>query len=154
MRSRAQKKRRAGRAFRRGFDLDQPGLQGSLRQSAASPHLPPGHLSEPRDRTSENPLLRTPMNSSEEETARWLVMPAQSPPGATWVAPSVVQEPQIDQPEALRVGEYVDLGDLPARDREAHHREGRAARGPRDYPRHPVHQRPARELAKVREGSG
>ena len=40
------------------------------------------------------------------------------------------------------------------RDREAHDRERRAARGPRDDPRHPVHQRPAREPAKVREGSG
>ena len=43
---------------------------------------------------------------------------------------SVVQERQVEQPEALRVGEYVDLGDLPAYDRDAHHRESRAARGP------------------------
>src|SRR5215217_9307384 len=98
-------------------------------------------------------MPRTPVNSSEEETARWIVMVAQSPLGATWVAPSVVQERQIEQAEALRVGEYVDLGDLPARDRKAHDRERRAAGSPRYDPRHPVHQRPARELAKVREGS-
>src|SRR5918993_5384225 len=81
------------------------------------------------------------------------LMLAHGPPAATWVAPSVVQEPQIEQAEALRVGEYVDLGDLPARDREAHHRERRATGGPRDDPRDPVHQRPTREPAKVREGS-
>src|SRR5215216_3517644 len=99
-------------------------------------------------------LLRTRVNSSEEGTARGLMVLAQSSPAATtWVGPSVVQERQIKQAEALRVGEYVDLGDLPARDCEAHDRERRAAGSPRDYARHPVHQRPARELAKVREGS-
>src|ERR687897_2412572 len=96
-------------------------------------------------------IPRTPVNSSEEGTARELVILAQNPTAATLVGPSIVQERQVEQPEALRVGEYVDLGDLPARDREAHHRESRAARGPRDDPRDPVHQRTTREPAKVRE---
>ena len=60
-------------------------------------------------------LLSTWVNSSEGETARGLMVLAHGPPAATWVAPSVIQEPQIEQTEALRVGEYVDLGDLPAR---------------------------------------
>src|SRR5918993_6078918 len=91
------------------------------------------------DEVRRIPLPRTPVDSSEEGTARGLVILAQNPTAATLVGPSIVQERQVEQPEALRVGEYVDLGDLPARDREAHDRERRAARGPRDDPRDPVH---------------
>src|SRR5215213_9639785 len=111
-----------------------------LRSVSGYPPLAVAHFGEsPQGELPRTPLPRTRVNSSEKETARRLVILAQSPPAATWVGPSVVQERQIEQAEALRVGEYVDLGDLPARDREAHDRERRAARGPRDDPRDPVH---------------
>ena len=46
---------------------------------------------------------------------------------------------EVEPTEALRFGQYVDLGDLSACDCEAHDRERRTARGPRDDPRDPVH---------------
>src|SRR5215510_1755058 len=66
-------------------------------------------------------------------------------------ARSVVEGCQVEPAEALRVGEYVDFGDLPVRDREAHDRQ-RLPTGRRDEPGGPVDERQLGEWGKPREG--
>src|SRR5829696_5118225 len=66
-------------------------------------------------------------------------------------APSPVEDREVEPAEAVRVGEHVDLDDLPARDREAH--DGYRPSVPsRHEPRGPVHERRPRKRGQPREG--
>jgi len=66
---------------------------------------------------------------------------------------SVVEEHQVEAAEALRVGEYVDLDDLPACDLKAQHDVRPSARRPND-PGSPINERESRRPGTPRERLG
>src|SRR5215216_2137572 len=72
-------------------------------------------------------------------------------PAGSGRASAVKASREVEPTEALGVSEYVDLDDLPAPDRETHHREWSSTRG-RDESSGPVDERWLREGGKLREG--